>query len=227
MTNLSRMNFHGAQMNLRYDGRETRERLLNAACEVFAEKGYRDATIAAICKRAGVNVALVNYYFGDKAKLYVETWQYAFEKKCCGQNLPEIDGFPPKKQLYLYVLSMLEHFLDEGEQGWFTRLYLMELANPTGLIHDIWHGLIEPKRRTLIQIICRLMGKEEVDENVLFCELSIINQCRSLLTIRRQDLEYLLTQPLSKELVNRLADHIARFSLAGIQEVAHTNHLPL
>lgn len=214
-------------MNLRYDGRETRERLLNAACEIFAEKGYRDATIAAICKRAGVNVALVNYYFGDKAKLYAETWQYTFEKKCCGQRPPEIDGFPPEKQLHMYVLSMLEHFLDEGEQGQFTRLYLMELANPTGLIQDIWHGLIEPKRRTLIEIICRLMNKNEVDETVLFCELSIISQCRSLLTTRRQDLEYLLRQPLSKELVNRLADHIARFSLAGIQEVARTNYLPL
>lgn len=204
-------------MKLRYDGRETRERLLNAACEVFAEKGYRDATISAICKRAGVNIALVNYYFGDKAGLYVETWRYAFEKKCCGQNPSNMDGLPPEEQLHLYVLSMLEHFLDEGAQGQFTRLYLMELVNPTGLIHDIWHGLIEPKRRSLIQIICRLLNREEVDETVLFCELSIINQCRSLLTIRRQDLEYLLRQPLSKELVHRLADHIARFSLAGIQ----------
>lgn len=202
---------------MRDDGKETREKLLNAACEVFAEKGYRDATIAAICKRAGVNVALVNYYFRDKASLYVETWQYAFEKKCCGQKTPEIDGLPPEEQLYLYVLSMLEHFLDEGEQGQFTRLYLMELVNPTGLIHDIWHGLIEPKRRILIHILCLLLGRQKVDETVLFCELSIINQCRSLLTIRRQDLEYLLTQPLSKELVHRLADHIARFSLAGIQ----------
>lgn len=202
---------------MRNDGKETREKLLNAACEVFAKRGYRDATIADICKRAGVNVALVNYYFGDKAGLYVETWQYAFEKKCCGQNLPEIEGLPPEEQLHLYVRSMLEHFLDEGEQGQFTRLYLMELVNPTGLVHDIWHGLIEPKRRTLIQILCRLLNRQKVDETVLFCELSIISQCRSLLTIRRQDLEYLLTRPLSKELVHRLADHIAHFSLAGIK----------
>jgi AcrR family transcriptional regulator len=207
-------------MTLRDDGKETRERLLNAACEVFAAKGYRDATIAAICKSAGVNIALVNYYFGDKAGLYVEAWRYAFEKKCCGQNPLEMNGLSPEEQLHAYVLSMLEHFLDEGEQGQFTRLYLMELANPTGLIQDIWHGLIEPKRRSLIAILCNLMGKREMDETVLFCELSIINQCRSLLTIRREDLEYLLRQPLSKELVHRLAEHIARFSLAGIRAVS-------
>lgn len=210
---------------MREDGKETREKLLNAACEVFAEKGYRDATIAAICRRAGVNVSLVNYYFGDKANLYVETWQYAFEKKCCNQDPIKIDGLSPEEQLRLYIFSMMQHFLDEGERGQFTRLYLMELANPTGLIQDIWHGLIEPKRRTLIEIICRLMGKEEVDETVLFCELSIISQCRSLLTIRKEDLEYLLGQPLSDELLKNLAEHIIRFSLAGIRAVSKINTL--
>ncbi|MDH4012180.1 MAG: TetR family transcriptional regulator, partial [Desulfobacterales bacterium] len=54
-------------MAQREDGKETRNRLLNAACEVFAEKGYRNAKVAEICHRAGANVAAVNYYFGDKA----------------------------------------------------------------------------------------------------------------------------------------------------------------
>ncbi|MBW2127416.1 MAG: helix-turn-helix transcriptional regulator [Deltaproteobacteria bacterium] len=39
-----------------------------SACEVFAEKGYRAATIADICGRAKANVAAVNYYFGDKPR---------------------------------------------------------------------------------------------------------------------------------------------------------------
>jgi len=40
------------------------------------------------------------------------------------------------------------------------------------------------------------------------------------LTISRSDLRYLLGQPLSPELVSRWADHITRFSLAGIQAAA-------
>nr|HID58916.1 TetR/AcrR family transcriptional regulator [Desulfobacterales bacterium] len=51
---------------------ETRRRLLEAACQVFEEKGYRGARAADIRKRAGVNVAAVNYHFGDKATLYGE-----------------------------------------------------------------------------------------------------------------------------------------------------------
>jgi AcrR family transcriptional regulator len=47
----------------------TRGQLLKSACKVFAEKGYREATIAEICEKAGANIAAVNYYFRDKESL--------------------------------------------------------------------------------------------------------------------------------------------------------------
>src|SRR5258705_8518020 len=48
----------------------TREKILSAAGEVFAEQGFEGATIRAITERAGVNVAAVNYHFRDKAELF-------------------------------------------------------------------------------------------------------------------------------------------------------------
>ena len=57
----------------------TRERILQAAGEEFANGGYAQATIRAICCKAGVNVAAVNYYFGDKERLYIEAVKHARE----------------------------------------------------------------------------------------------------------------------------------------------------
>ena len=57
---------------------ETRQRLLEAAGEVFAERGFRAATVRVICQRAKANIAAVNYYFGDKERLYTAVLQYAF-----------------------------------------------------------------------------------------------------------------------------------------------------
>jgi len=57
---------------------ETRWRLLQAATEVFAEVGYHAATTREICRRAGVNLASIHYYYGDKAELYREVFRLPF-----------------------------------------------------------------------------------------------------------------------------------------------------
>lgn len=204
-------------MAVREDGRETRQRLLEAACEVFSQKGFHDATVVEICSKAGANVASINYHFGDKAHLYIEAWKYAFSLYP-GPREPD-PSKPPQERLKEYIHSILRYFMDQGPQGRFTRLYLMELLNPTGLVQDLWHQLIKPKREVLLGIIREILGREEMDEEVIFCEMSVVSQCRFLLTVRPWDLEYILGEPLSQDLVARWAEHIARFSLAGIRAV--------
>jgi AcrR family transcriptional regulator len=205
-------------MTKREDGKETRGRLLNAACEVFAEKGYRNAKVADICNRADANVASVNYYFGNKKNLYKEAWQYALE------NFEEpafVDAASdsPQNRLRRHILTLIQNFTAGGDLGRFSRLYLMEMVHPTGLIQDAWHEIIEPRRRKLHDIIRGITGPDVEELSVRFCELSIVNQCRLFVTIKRSDLEYMLDQPLSRDLIEQLAGHIADFSLAGIQAV--------
>jgi len=205
-------------MAKREDGKETRSKLLNAACEVFARKGYRAATVAIICKHAGTNVASVNYYFGDKDSLYREAWLYALES-FQAQIVVDPNARSPQQALRDYILALTRNFSPEDQMGRFSRLYLRELVSPTGLIQDAWHQMIEPRRRALHTLIRKIIGPEADELTVLFCEQSIINQCRALLTIKRDDLEYMLGQPLSSDLRHRFAVHIADFSLAGIKAV--------
>ena len=51
----------------------TRERILNAALDVFAERGFDGARVRDIADRAGANLGLLTYYFSDKEQL----WQAA------------------------------------------------------------------------------------------------------------------------------------------------------
>ena len=55
----------------------TRDKLIEAAGHLFAERGYRAATIRKICRRAKANVAAVNYTFGDKMGLYTEVLRHS------------------------------------------------------------------------------------------------------------------------------------------------------
>ena len=48
----------------------TQDRLLEAAEELFAERGYDGTSLRALTSRAGANLAAVNYHFGSKEGLY-------------------------------------------------------------------------------------------------------------------------------------------------------------
>jgi TetR/AcrR family transcriptional regulator, regulator of cefoperazone and chloramphenicol sensitivity len=205
-------------MAKREDSKETRGRLLNAACDVFARKGYRDARVVDICRRADANVASVNYYFGDKESLYKEAWEYAL-RDMNASVFSESNVGTGQERLQTFIQNLIQNFAAAGDLGRFGRLYLVEMVNPTGLIQDAWHDMIEPNRRKLHAIIRDILGTEARDRDIRFCELSIVNQCRMFVTVKRSDLEYMLGEPLNPALIQQLASHIADFSLAGIQAV--------
>jgi len=61
-------------------GGDTRERILVAALDAFTEKGYDGATTREIASRAGVNLGLLQYYFGGKQKLWQAAVDLAFSE---------------------------------------------------------------------------------------------------------------------------------------------------
>jgi AcrR family transcriptional regulator len=59
--------------------RPARERILQAAVELIAERGIGGARIAQIARAAGVSTALVHYHFRTREALLTETLDYAFD----------------------------------------------------------------------------------------------------------------------------------------------------
>lgn len=93
--------------------RETREVILNAAKKEFAQRGYSGARMSSIAKRAGVNQALIHYYFSSKEKLYQEVLQFLFhhEESTKIEEYFKEDRLTPPEALYvaIYILVYLHH----------------------------------------------------------------------------------------------------------------------
>lgn len=57
----------------------TEQKIRDTACQVFLEKGFKGTTIREVASRAVVNVALVNYYFRSKQKLFQSVFKEKLE----------------------------------------------------------------------------------------------------------------------------------------------------
>lgn len=199
----------------------TRTRVLKSACAVFAEKGYRDATVAEICERAGANVASVNYHFRDKESLYAEVWRdahrRAFEAYPPDGGLS--DDAPAEQRLSAHVRALLHRVLCPGEAGQFARLLLREMVEPTSALQGILDEAIRPQRDRGIRIVRELLGEEASEYQVRLTVMSIVNQCLAFAFTKPVREHFSGRADLEEAHMEKLADHVLRFSLAGIREI--------
>ena len=95
----------------------TRNRILEAAGGLFAECGFRGATVRMICERARVNLSAIKYHFGGKDELYYEVLNYWHEFAI--KKYPPLLGLSeeaiPAEQLRAFIRSLLFRLLDKGK----------------------------------------------------------------------------------------------------------------
>ena len=202
----------------------TTRRILDAAGPVFAERGFRQATVRDICRRAHVNVAAINYYFGDKQRLYAATLKYgaqtALEKFPPDAGLRA--GAPAEEQLLVFVQSFLRRFLEMGAPDWHGKLCARELMDPTSALDDLVHDVIVPLSRRLQDIVRALVGPAVPEERVRLAQLSIVGQCL-LYHHHRPVVDRLFgPQAMTGRDVDRLARHITEFSLGALRSIHST-----
>ena len=195
---------------------DTRQRLLVAAGEVFAEKGFSAATVREICGRAGANLAAVNYHFGDKECLYVEAVRYAHHSGREHRSPDWPEGIPPEQKLRRYINMMLTHLLDTRRPAWHARLMAREMAEPTRACEALVESYIRQDFELLGKILAELLPPDTPAADRHLIGFSIVGQC----------LHFKIHQPIAALLVgeqelhtydvDRLTDHITRFTLAAL-----------
>jgi len=201
---------------------ETRERLIDAAGPVFAERGYRGATLREIADRAGANLAAAHYHFGSKQDLYREVARAHFERleRRLAERGGAIDASRSAKiprdelvaMLRARVRTMLETFLEPD--GIHANLMQRELADPSELPFLVQRW-IDPLRRETETLVRRLAPALS-DDAIEFAARSVMGQVVFYLTHRPALLLMMRRRAYPPGFLDAIADHVVAFTLGGL-----------
>jgi len=202
---------------------DTKERLIGAAGEMFAQHGFRSATVRKICSRAGAHVGAVNYHFRNKEGLYAAVLEHSHQSA--------VRKYPPdlglreeataEEKLRAFIHSLLLRILDKRIPSWHGKLMIRECSDPTNALNQVVQNSIRPLVTYLQSILRELINggktaEKEESEMIFLCAMSIVGQCLHYFT-GRQVIAALRPKSFDPADIERIADHVMRFSLGGVR----------
>lgn len=192
------------------------DRLIEAAGEIFGEKGFRSATVREITTRAGANVAAINYYFRDKQELYAATLRHAVQAslQCNAATIDE--SLTPEEQLHQFIITKLTHWLDPRRPKWHGQLMAHEMSAPTESLDLVVSELISPRLSAFRRIVSGIAGPLP-EKKLTLLLLSVMSQCayyRQSAPMIDRLFPKLMRGP---QIIPEIAEHITAFSIAGIR----------
>ncbi len=157
----------------RADGAEARARLLNAALRLFAEKGFANTSTRELATAAGVNIAAISYYFGDKAGLYRAAYTEPMGT-CSDMVVCNISEISLEQALRMMLTQIIEPMKLGDLVQLCTRLHFREMLEPTGLWAEEIDNGIRPAQVALVLVLCKHLGLTEPDDDVHRLAFSIV-----------------------------------------------------
>lgn len=201
---------------------ETRQRLMLAAGEVFAESGFHAASVREICRRAEANIAAVSYHFGGKDGLYsatiVETHRAAIDH----DTMPRSEDYEdPREALGVFVRWFVTHLLEDGRHPeWLGRLITRELSDPTAALDDLVAGSMRPVFENLRAIVGRVLGADADASLIHVGVTSVLGGCVIHRACEAGLARLHGPRDGSPEVVTVMAERIARYAVAGLDALA-------
>lgn len=203
----------------RQDGDATRQTLLDVAGQVFAERGFADATSKEICARAGTNIAAVNYHFGSRGALYEAVLVEAHHHLLKLDEMQEIAAreLPPRDKLRVILRGIVQRATGPLAH-WGARVVIRELMSPTEHAPALVQKAIAPKAMLMVGLVAQITGLPPTTPGLQRSLFLLMSPCLALLVAPRE-MRSKLFPALSND-VDALVDDMMAYASAGLAAIA-------
>lgn len=203
---------------LRSDGEVTRTRILEAAGELFATTGYAETPNKAIAAQAQVDLASINYHFGNRSGLYQAVLAQAHGQLFNMAELQQLVGseLSPASKLRA-VIEQLINYATREPQAWQLRVLAREILAPTSHLQVLVQDEALPKMTLLRRMLSEITEIPGEDPALTRCLLCVIAPCLMLLVGGRTfpgPLQEIFQMPSQA-----IANHLFHFALGGLESI--------
>lgn len=196
---------------------DVRQKILTTAGRIFASKGFAATTVREICAQADVNLAAVNYYFGDKDNLYYEAVCWARNSRAAANPLPQSDA-GPETRLRHFIQTLVKRTAGIDEPPWEVQLILREILFPSPACRRLIEDYFRPFFHQLLEIVEELAPSRLTEEAAYRIGYSIIGQVMYLRFTARMKSMFLSEQMVEHHFQqDQIAEHVFQFSLAALK----------
>ena len=203
---------------------ETRDRILGAAERLFAEQGFDATSIRDITTSAECNVAAVNYHFGGKEKLYVETFRRLLvnlrDRRITRlqKDMNDIEDPTLEDFLESFANSFLEPLVDGRRGSLFLSFFAREMVDSHLPVEVFVNEFVRPLLDATATVLERV-GPPLDTITARLCLMSVVGQLLHTLKawhhFANPDGPALVPQDLGEHI-----RHIVQFSAGGIRACA-------
>ncbi len=195
----------------------TREKLFVAGIKVFADKGYRDATVREICKEAvSANINSVNYYFGSKELLYREILEMIFSEYDNYYSKDE-ESKTPQERLKNFITNFCTMlYKDDPFISDIMTIFVSEMTKPSSFIEDLVDKYNRPRVARHLKMIRELLGDDAPEDLVRDCLVSVSGQLLYF-SFAWPVFSRLFPDYSTGKSYEKWADHVYQFSMGGIE----------
>jgi TetR/AcrR family transcriptional regulator len=140
---------------------ENRSRIIAAAIEEFAARGFKGASMDAIAARTQTTRALINYYFGSKDKLYIGVLEKVYQEIREAETQLDLDDLPPVEAVRRIVDVTFNYYV---EHVYFVRLVVAE--NQAKGVHLRKSRVMRTLNRPIIDRLARVLERGQAEGRI-------------------------------------------------------------
>ena len=162
-------------MGTQKDSEKTRAKVIEAAGQLFAERGFKGVTVRDIAQKADTHLSALNYHFRSKEALYREVLLEA----CGAASVSEKDQkqlltLDPRKALLILVNETLKEYGKQPASNWQTVILTRESWEPSPVFNEIVDAFFKPETDFMAGIVGKITNLPPDSHEVRFAVMGLI-----------------------------------------------------